>query len=158
MAIDWLNRLGKWRTILTGRLVGTKAITDPTAIALRDVFDKMNILAAEANALQTLTLDLGIFSAEDLQSMLEIRNAAAKAGTVELFSTLLKLRAQVTAVTDILIRSGAFGAERYRAQVHIESELLCECYEATFPGIQATDDGLSMKPLVVAKYMKEWPR
>jgi hypothetical protein len=63
-----LNRLCKWRTVLTGRHVGTKPKTDPEVIAFRDLYDKLLILRAEHTALSGLLIAKGIITADQLAS------------------------------------------------------------------------------------------
>jgi hypothetical protein len=45
-----LNRLCKWRSILVGRILGTRSADDPVARGYRDLFDKLLILRAEQSA------------------------------------------------------------------------------------------------------------
>lgn len=55
-----LNRLCKWRLVLTGRQLGTRPDTDPEAIAVRDIQERLLILRAEVSALAGLMIDEGL--------------------------------------------------------------------------------------------------
>lgn len=54
-----VNRLGKWRTALAGRILGTRAKGDPESDGFRDLFDKLLILRAEVSALVILLAEKG---------------------------------------------------------------------------------------------------
>lgn len=108
-AIDWINRLGKWRVLLTGWQLGTRQKGDPEGDAVRDH-----------------------------------REAT------------MMLRADVNAITQLLIKKGVFTAEEYAAQLNEECQHLCKSYERRFPGIKATDDGLQMDVAIAADTMRGW--
>ncbi len=107
--IDWLNRLGKWRTVFAGWQLGTRAKGDPESDAVRDHREL---------------------------SML--------------------LRAEVSAISQLLVKRGVFTAEEYTAQVHDEAKLLCRAYERRFPGFKATDDGLHVDAEIARDTMRGW--
>lgn len=107
--VDWINRMGKWRTIFTGWQLGTRAKGDPEGDAVRDH-----------------------------------REAT------------MMLRAEVSALSQVLVKKGIFTAEEYTDQVHEECRLLCKMYERKFPGIKATDDGLTMNAEIAADTMRGW--
>lgn len=69
--IDWLNRLCKYRIILTGRILGTVPVSDPKAQGLRDLFDKMLILRAETTALTALLIEKGIITADRFREQIQ---------------------------------------------------------------------------------------
>ncbi len=52
------------------------------------------------------------------------------------------LRAEVTALTGLLIEKGVFSADEYAAALDAEAILLSQDYEKRFPGVTAADDGL----------------
>ncbi len=105
-----LNRLCKWRLILSGRLLGTRPKTDPEAQGVRDLFEK-----------------------------------------------LLILRAEVTALTGVLIERGLVGQDGLCLAVAEEADLLSAAYEKTFPGMRATDDGIYIyDTALAAETMKGW--
>lgn len=56
----------------------------------------------------------------------------------------MALRADVNALTALLIEKKVFTAEEYTAQLQRECEHLCREYERRFPGFKATDNGISM--------------
>lgn len=94
---DYLNRLAKWRTVLTGWQLGTRAKGDPEADAVRDHRESS-----------------------------------------------LVMRAELTAVTAILVKKGIFTVEEFRDQVQEEARHLCELHKERFPGFEATDTGITM--------------
>jgi hypothetical protein len=101
--IDWINRLGKWRTIFVGWQLGTRAKGDPEGDAVRDHRELS-----------------------------------------------MALRAEVSAQSALLVKKGIFTAEELTDQVHEEAKFLCEAYEQKFPGVKATDDGLTITPEAAA--------
>lgn len=68
---DWVQRLGKWRTVMTGRIIGTRPNTDPQAQGFRDLFDKANVLRAAVNAVTALLIKKGVFTAEEYTRQLQ---------------------------------------------------------------------------------------
>lgn len=67
-----LNRLAKWRSVYTGRWLGTRTLQDPEAIAVRDLFEKLLILRVEVSALSNLLIDKGLISATAYQAQIVI--------------------------------------------------------------------------------------
>ena len=63
--IDWINRLGKWRTLLTGWQLGTRAKGDPEADAVRDHRELSMFLRAEMNSLVALLIKKNILTTEE---------------------------------------------------------------------------------------------
>ncbi len=55
-ASDSLNRLAKWRMILTGWQLGTRSKEDPEAQAVRDHREATLMLRAEVNAISRMLL------------------------------------------------------------------------------------------------------
>lgn len=94
---DALQRLTKWRTILTGWQLGTRAKGDPEADAVRDH--------------RELTL---------------------------------LLRAEVTALTRILIEKDIVSLDDFRRILAEEAEHLNAAHERRFPGVKATVTGLDI--------------
>lgn len=95
--IDWLNRLGKWRTVLAGWQLGTRAKGDPEGDAVRDHREATLILRAEVNAL-----------------------------------------------TGLLIQRRIITVQEMRTAMQQEAKLACEGLEQRFPGITAVDNGIEM--------------
>lgn len=60
-----LNRLAKWRNILAGWQLGTRAKGDPECDAVRDTRELLLLLRAEQNALVTLLVEKGVFSIDE---------------------------------------------------------------------------------------------
>ena len=65
-----INRLAKWRSVFAGRWLGTRTLTDPEAIAVRDVAEKYLILRVEVTALSVLLQDRGIITTEQFQNQI----------------------------------------------------------------------------------------
>lgn len=71
MATDTLNKLCKWRSVLAGWHTGSKALmkTDGTPVpgvaAMRDLMDKWLIIRSENNALASLLIEKGVFTASE---------------------------------------------------------------------------------------------
>jgi hypothetical protein len=70
-------------------------------------------------------------------------------------ATLL-LRAEVTAITDLLIRKGVFTAQELADQTHEEARLLCGMLQNQFPGFKASDIGIEMDVKRAAETTKNW--
>ena len=66
-----LTRLLKWRTVLVGRVLGTRSKDDPQAQGYRDLFDKVLILRVESTALLTILLKKGIVTEAEVQAAVE---------------------------------------------------------------------------------------
>lgn len=64
-AIDWLERLGKWRMVFTGWQLGTRKKGDPEGDAVRDHRELTMALRAEGNALAALLIAKGVFTAQE---------------------------------------------------------------------------------------------
>jgi len=108
MSIDWVNRLGKWRTIFAGWQLGTRMKGDAECDAVRDHREATLIMRAELNALAQLLVDRGVFTAQEFSD-----------------------------------------------QLNIEAERYCTTLSERFPGITATDDGLTMTAKA-ADTMRNW--
>ncbi len=65
ISLKTVQRLAKWRTVFTGWQLGTRAKGDPECDAVRDHREVTILLRAEVNALLTLCLDQGLFTADE---------------------------------------------------------------------------------------------
>jgi hypothetical protein len=65
-----LNRLAKWRSVFAGRWLGTRSITDPEAIAVRDFAEKYLVLRVEVTALSVLLIERGLITTEQFQNQI----------------------------------------------------------------------------------------
>lgn len=72
---DWINRLGKWRTVLVGRLLGTRPDTDPQTIGYRRLVDQLHLRDLECAALIYLLIDKKVLTADDITAEMQ-RKAA----------------------------------------------------------------------------------
>lgn len=69
--IDWLNRLAKWRSVLTGRVLGTRSIDDPQCQGYRDLFEKLLLLRAEQSALVALLCRQGLIHRKEFAEQVQ---------------------------------------------------------------------------------------
>jgi len=65
------------------------------------------------------------------------------------------LRAEVTAFTALLRAKGVFTDDEWLAALEREAGLLAASYERRFPGVTATEDGLTIDKRALA-WMKGW--
>lgn len=66
-----LERLCKWRTILTGWQLGTRQKGDPESDAVRDHREVSILLRAEVSALLKVLIDKGVCTQAEFQDVLE---------------------------------------------------------------------------------------
>jgi hypothetical protein len=66
------------------------------------------------------------------------------------------LRAEVNALTGLLIAKGVFTAEEFAAQLDDEADALSAMYARKFPGIRATDDGIEYSMPEAFATMRGW--
>ncbi len=104
-----LNRVAKWRTLLTGWQLGTRPKGDPEGDAVRDHRE----------------------------------------------ATIL-LRAEVTALTRLLIEKGVFTQDEYETVLANEADELSKLFERRFPGVTATAVGLTFDTQRASEWMKGW--
>lgn len=105
-----LNRVAKWRSVFTGRILGTRLKGDAQGDGFRDLFEK-----------------------------------------------LILLRVEATAITGILLRKGLVTEAELLEAFAEEADYLSEMYSRSFPGVSATDDGMSFHLPEARKTMEGWP-
>jgi hypothetical protein len=66
------------------------------------------------------------------------------------------LRAEVSALTGLLIEKGGFSAEEFRQQLAIEAVHLDKAYEEKFPGFSTSDVGVEMHLPTALQTTKGW--
>jgi hypothetical protein len=66
------------------------------------------------------------------------------------------MRAEINALTACCIEAGLFTARQFTEQMILEAEHLSVAYSEKFPGMTATDDGITYDLLVAAETMKGW--
>lgn len=66
------------------------------------------------------------------------------------------MRAELNALTACLIEAGVITARAFTEQVIVEAEHLDKMFERKFPGMKATDAGISYDLPVAAETMKGW--
>lgn len=62
-----LNRLTKWKSVFTGWQLGTRALGDPEADALRDHREVTILLRCEMTVASKLLIEKGVFTLEEWQ-------------------------------------------------------------------------------------------
>ncbi len=62
------------------------------------------------------------------------------------------LRAEVSALTGLLIKNGVFTAEEFSAAMAAEADLLSDDYSRRFRGMRATNDGIQMDLAVMQEH------
>lgn len=68
----------------------------------------------------------------------------------------MALRAEVSALTQLLVHKGVFTAEEYTEQVQQEARHLCRAYERRFPGFKATDTGMDIDAHIARDTTAGW--
>lgn len=68
----------------------------------------------------------------------------------------LLLRAEVNALTGLLIQKGVFTLAEFQERITEECEHLEHTLERRFPGMKATDDGIQYDVPIAAETMKGW--
>lgn len=66
------------------------------------------------------------------------------------------LRADVNALTHLMVAKGIFSSEEFDRQIVIEAEHLEHLYEAKFPGAKAADDGMHITAQLVHPWMSRF--
>jgi hypothetical protein len=74
----------------------------------------------------------------------------------DLFEEVLTLRAENNSLVQLLIAKGAFTSDQWTNRCAVESHKLADAIEKTFPGMRATDDGITMDAAVAQKTMANW--
>lgn len=67
-----VNRLCKWRTVLVGWFLGTKADDSPGVKAWRDMMDNRLIVRVEVSAITALLIEKGAFTVDEFKSQVVI--------------------------------------------------------------------------------------
>lgn len=68
----------------------------------------------------------------------------------------LLLRAEVSALTGLLIKKGVFTMEEWDAQLKEEADAYNKMLEKKFPGFKATDNGMDVNPIIARDTMAGW--
>lgn len=68
----------------------------------------------------------------------------------------LVLRAEMNALTALLVKKKVFTETDFLMQVQEEAQVLCAQLERRFPGFSATDDGMRLEPHRAADTTKGW--
>jgi hypothetical protein len=66
----------------------------------------------------------------------------------------IMLRAEVNALTAMLIQKGVFSADEFQAILSVEADDLSEHYSRKFAGARANDDGIEINPQIWAETIK----
>lgn len=71
---------------------------------------------------------------------------------------LLIQRAELSALSGLLIQKGVFTQLELTAQVEVECEALMQLLEGAFPGFKSSDEGLSIETAAALLTMQGWTR
>ena len=66
------------------------------------------------------------------------------------------MRAEVNALTRLLIEKNVCTLDEVQEAFKEEADALSKSYEETFPGMKATDTGISIDPAVARETMRNW--
>lgn len=155
--INWLQRLCKWRSVLVGRILGTRPLTDSQTKGMRDLFDKLNILKAEGRATASILVEREVITQAEFNERIRATLASQKEGVEDIFEDTLLIRAHFTVISGILLEQGIITVDDYRARINKEARWLCEQYEKEFPGFSAHDFGINISMPEAAETTKGWP-
>lgn len=64
------------------------------------------------------------------------------------------VRAEVNALTSLLISKGLIDEREFRRHLDVEAEHLMRAFEKRFPGAEATDEGMKLDLRKAAEWMK----
>lgn len=70
----------------------------------------------------------------------------------------LLMRAELSALSNLMVKNGAFTSEQFFGQMAVEAEHLCRAYEKKFPGIRADDTGLVMDMPAAGETLNGFPQ
>lgn len=70
----------------------------------------------------------------------------------------LLLRAEVTALSALLLQKGVFTQVEFAAQLDVEAEHLCEIMAQAYPGFRAMPEGLSLEMPEAQQTMEAWTK
>ncbi len=84
----------------------------------------------------------------------QTREHGPSQATRDLFEKAILLRAEVSALTALLIESGVITQEQFLARLYDEAEALQGMLERAFPGYRATAYGMSMDTHIAADTMR----
>ncbi len=167
-----LNRLTKWRTVLTGWQLGTRLKGDPESDTVRDHRDVTMCLQVENFALLQILLQKRLVSKEEYDQALlnEQEDGIAlhvddvialpeddptRQAVLEHRGLTILLREQSSALLGLLLDKGIVTVEEFQRAAIVEADRLEEDYQQRFPGIRATDNGLEFDARA-AETMKHW--
>jgi hypothetical protein len=68
--INWVERLGKWRTVFTGWQLGTRAKGDPESDAVRDHRELSMALRMEVSAISNLLIKKGVYTLDEYRAQI----------------------------------------------------------------------------------------
>lgn len=164
-SIQALNKLCKWRSILAGWQLGTRLMEDPESRAVRDHRDATLIQQTDMDALLALLTEKGTISEQDQQAIRDAASGDAGAGEStwpavrEHRETSLRLRAELNALTALLLDKGVVTEQEYLAKVELAAAQLDEDLERRFPGARTTDIGVRFYDMDrVMEWLSKFPQ
>ena len=138
-----LNRFVKWRSVLAGWQLGSRALDEGGEVAaVRDHLDATLALQVEIAALRkVLRVDPELCKdAADLEPNNVLEGVRAHR------MTTLVLRAEMNALVAVLIKDGTVTMEQVQQAMLDEIALAESDMEHRFPGAKATDFGMRLTP------------
>ncbi len=66
-----LEKLGKWRSVLVGWMLGTRAAASPGVQGYRDLIDRTLVLRVEVDALAQLLIRAGVITSAEFAAAIE---------------------------------------------------------------------------------------
>lgn len=140
-----MNKVCKWRSILTGWQLGTRASDDPTSRAVRDHRDSTMMQRVDLDALMTLLADD--------EQVTEQERRAMQAGTSDADESTwsavrehreqtLRMRAEMNALIELLMNKGVFTQLEWLVAVEQAARQLDEDMEQRFPGARTSAVGV----------------
>lgn len=79
-------------------------------------------------------------------------------GVRDLVDKVLLLRVEVTALTGLCLRAGAFTLETWHRELAREAEALDVSFEQVFPGFKTTEQGVEINTAKAPDATKDWSR
>lgn len=138
-----LNRFVKWRSVLAGWQLGTRALDEGGELAaVRDHLDAILPLQVELAALRrVLRVDSALCKdAADLEPKNVLEGVRAHR------MTTLILRAEMNALISMLVKDRVITTEQFQSAMLDELVLAEQDMERRFPGARATDEGMRLTP------------
>jgi hypothetical protein len=140
-----LNKLCKWRSILAGWQLGTRASDDPTSRAVRDHREATMTQEADLDALMALLVEKDRVTEQESRSAQDEtsdRDKSTWSAVREHRETTLRLRAELNALTALLMDKEVFTQLEWLVALERAAGQLDRDMEQRFPGARTSDMGV----------------